>query len=334
MLQQEQKDKFRELLQRKNQDKLYSRYKRIESEAKICDLSFSGSKLITAQDIDVVIYHFDQEKLIQNETIQNLHKYLIYSVCFSKSGNWFFTAGYETIIKLWEKKDNNWKCSQILNSHKDSVLILLMTTDEKQLFSRSRDKTIKIWGKQDEIWQCQRTIQASSGIVESLCINPQNNMLSFGCKNNLLIWHNTIQNKWRKYQAIVSAHTQLIESVCFISDGSQLASGANDIKLWKIFTDNLQYRLTQVIAPLGNVSIMEFNDKLQFLFAVTNKKFIQIWKVEDYSNLNLQQTIQVQKSEIFYEEDQFYESIGVSENGNYVILKDNYNDYLDIWQLK
>ncbi|CAD8174472.1 unnamed protein product [Paramecium pentaurelia] len=331
MLQKEYR--FKHILEKRNKEKVYSRYRKIETEAKICDLAFNDQKLITAHDMDLAIYHLDQQNHLQKELIENLHTYLIYAVCFSKCGQWFLTAGYEKIIKLWQKEDNQWKCIQVLNGHKDSVIVLQMTSDEKQLFSRSRDKTIKIWQKQDEIWKCTQSIQATSGIVDSLCISPQENIFSFGCKNNLLIWYNSYQNKWKKYQAIVSAHTQLIESVCFIQNGLQIASGANDIKLWKKSIENQQYRLTQIITPLGNVSLMEYNDYNSLLIVVANKKFVQIWKVDDNANIINQQTIQVEKSDIFQEEDQFYEAICVSQNGQYLALTDNYNDYVDLWKL-
>ncbi|CAD8205502.1 unnamed protein product [Paramecium octaurelia] len=333
MIQKEQQDKFKEFLEKRNKGKLYSRYKQIETEAKICDLAFDDQNLIAAHDVDIAIYHIDQKNQLQSELIENLHSYLLYSICFSKSNNMFFTAGYEKEIKLWQKQDNQWKCIQVLNGHKDSVIILLLNKDENQLFSRSRDKTIKIWQKQDVIWNCVQTIQAPSGIVDSLCISPSGNTLSFGCKNNLFIWYQTNLNKWRKYQAIISAHTQLIESVCFIQDDAQIASGANDIKLWKKCAVNQQYRLTQIISTLGNVSIMEYNNFNSLLIAVTNKKFVQIWKAEDDSNFSHKQTIQVEKSDIFYEETQFYEVVTMSQNGQFLALKDNYNDYVDIWKL-
>src|SRR5262249_15615578 len=112
---------------------------------------------------------------------------------------------------------------------------LLFTPDSKTLIeAEGTNGTIHLWNTTS--WKLTATLPSGSGVVTSLALSPDGQILASSCggEPRILLWD--LAHRRLAPNPIMEANTGAITSLSFTPDGRTLASGTFDgpIKLWNV----------------------------------------------------------------------------------------------------
>lgn len=188
------------------------------------------------------------------------HRDILFDAEFSPDGKWIATAGYDRVIRLWER--NTGKLVRDIPGHNGAVFDLAFSPDSRLLASASGDETGKIWrvdtGKRLD------TLNQPSGEQFAITFTPDGKeILAAGADNRIRMWRVVSRDKPRINPLIQArfAHEDEIVSLAITADGKWLASSSADrtVKLWKlpmltqarVFPDQSDLVSSLAFSPVG-----------------------------------------------------------------------------------
>ncbi|WP_236622090.1 c-type cytochrome domain-containing protein [Novipirellula maiorica] len=113
------------------------------------------------------------------------HRDVLYSAVFSPDGKWVATAGYDRVIKLWNR--DTAAVTHELSGHNGAIYDLAFSHDSKVLVSASADATIKVWN----VERGTRLDTLSQGEGEMLAVDftvDGKYIVACGADNRLRVW--------------------------------------------------------------------------------------------------------------------------------------------------
>ena len=153
-------------------------------------------------------------------------------VALSPDGSLAATGGQDGAIFLWDVASGQEAFRLI--AHLEEVSTLLFTADGKRLYSAGADQTVRFWdtktGKQ------QRCFDRQSN--RALALSPDGSLALSGgpYDGKLRLFHPTTGKEVKR----VAGHTNFIQSLAFVADGTQAVSMSLDrtVRLWGMPTGN------------------------------------------------------------------------------------------------
>lgn len=222
--------------------------------------------------------------------VQTGHISDVMAVAFSPDGRLLATAGFGTVIKLWEVATGRELRS--LNDHtgvtirgsNQSILAgpelinaLAFSPDGKTLASGGIDKTIKLWSV--ETGQVIHNITGFSGMINSVAFSPDGKLLASGSADNFIKLFDVATRR------NVRTLPRQAFSVAFSRDGKLLASGGADhqIRLWNVDT-GLEVR--SLSGHTDHVKLVAFSPDGRLLASESNDDTVRLWDVAIWRNRN------------------------------------------------
>jgi len=148
------------------------------------------------------------------------HQRQVSSVHFSPDGKRIVSGSWDSTVRVWDPSTGEQLCQ--LTGHQKHVSSVHFSPDGKRLVSGSWDKTVMVWDPSTGEQLCRLRVDS---MVFCLSYAPSGDMLAVGdCDGNIHFFN----AQGEKLQSPVRGHSAVVRSVCFSSDGKQLASGSED----------------------------------------------------------------------------------------------------------
>ena len=150
------------------------------------------------------------------------------SVAFSKDGKQIFSAGYDGLIREWERPGG--RLLRTFNGTRGTLWTMDVSPDGTKLAAAGEDAVVRIWDLDSDA--PPRELRAHSRNIWRIRFSPDGKHLASGSFDNKVLLWDVGSGRLMK---TLSGHTQAIVGLDYSPDGSRLASGADDstIRLWR-----------------------------------------------------------------------------------------------------
>jgi WD40 repeat protein len=150
------------------------------------------------------------------------------SVAFSKDGKQVFSAGYDGLVREWERPGG--RLLRTFNGAKGALWTMDVSPDGKQLAAAGEDAVIRIWSL-DSVAP-PRELRGHARNIWSVRFSPDGKQLASGSFDNSVRLWDVSSGRAAK---VLAGHTQAIVGLDYSPDGTQLATGADDstIRIWR-----------------------------------------------------------------------------------------------------
>ena len=178
------------------------------------------------------------------------------------------------------------KITHRLRHHIRPVFDIKSSQKKGELLVASEDGTVSIWNLKD--LGLLHSIRVSNDTVRCITINPAEDRVAFGCRDNRIIVYDMEDYSLNK---ALTGHTMAVFSLQYAPNGEYLVSGSRDaqVKIW----DNKTYTLIKNIpAHLFAVNHIVFHPSLPYFATASMDKSIKIWDAADFK---LRKTISREK---------------------------------------
>ena len=160
---------------------------------------------------------------------------ILYDAEFSPDGTIVATAGYDRVIRLWERSTA--KLIRAIDIHKGAIFDLAFSPDGKVLASASADSTVKLWRVADG--ERLDTLNQPLGEQTAVIFTPDGqHIVSGGADKRIHLWRFVSREKPELNPLLVArfAHESAITGIALSADGKSLISSAEDrsLKVWSL----------------------------------------------------------------------------------------------------
>lgn len=207
---------------------------------KVTSIQFNrdGMRLAAATGIagisgSALIWNLDEPgtKLI----LEGGHRDLVYAVRWSPDGKLLATAGYDSLIVLWDAQSG--KQLRTFSGHNGAVFDVAFSPDGTLLASASGDQTIKVWLVKDGTRL--DTLKEPQGEQFSVAFTPDGNaIIGAGADRRIRLWKLKSREKAEINPMLESrfAHEATINALSILPSGDRLVSTALDrtLKTWSL----------------------------------------------------------------------------------------------------
>jgi centriolar protein POC1 len=170
------------------------------------------------------------------------------------------------------------KITHRLRHHVKPIFDIKSSSKKNELLAASEDGTVSVWSL--ESLKLLHTIKVSDDTVRCIAINPNQDRIAFGCRDNRVMIYDL--EDYSLIKALIG-HTMAVFSLQY--------SGSRDaqLKIW----DNKTYTLIQNIpAHLFAINSIAFHPALPYFATGSMDKTIKIWDATDFK---LRRTISREK---------------------------------------
>eukprot|EP00347_Sterkiella_histriomuscorum_P007142 403350108 len=176
-----------------------------------------------------------------SQTVQLIgHQGEIYTVKFSRDGDYLASAGYDRLIYFWDVFDPECKNFGVLKGHSNAILDLVWGQDNTRVYTASSDRQIFVWDTED--FQRVRKLKGHTAVVNSVdCQKIGSEILVSGSDDySVKLWdarvRNHISSYELNYQITSVCHTDTVTGISLSKNGNFLVSNSmdNTVKVWDI----------------------------------------------------------------------------------------------------
>ncbi|CAD8066614.1 unnamed protein product [Paramecium primaurelia] len=192
-------------------------------------------------------------------------------------------AGSNSLINIFELKQETNKLLQILNEHQNAIFTLNFMNKSNSIISGSCDQSIKIWNRNQQLqWYCQQTLQGHSSFIYCLILNQNQDLIISGSDDTTIkFWIN--KNGWNCSQTI-AVHTSNVSGLSLNNTQKQLISCGDD-KLILIIEnlDSIQCKwnvIQQIRLEQSGYRLCFLNDNI-FAFQPNSSKSMYLYEVDN-----------------------------------------------------
>lgn len=163
------------------------------------------------------------------------------------------------------------KITAVFNHHKLPVFALNSVPHKKELLAASEDGTVSVVDLLT--FNSLYNFKVSSQTIRCVAISPDQRLVAFGCKDNMIYIYNIDDYS---YVTQLAGHTHPVTSLEFSPDGKHLLSGGRDAKLniWDCGNFSLK---ESIVAHMFAVYDIKFHPTLPYFATSSQDKSIKIW---------------------------------------------------------
>ncbi|KAF9924567.1 U3 snoRNP protein [Linnemannia zychae] len=238
----------------------------------ITPITFSPfSELLLFGDVngDLRTFEYTKNTSITTSPI-HAHDDQIFSIECSKDGKHFATAGYDTIIKIWDA--SSFSIVQELIGHGDVVTSVAFSPDSKWLLSGSSDSTIRLWDVNSG--QLTRIIDIFDDTISKIRFTSEGKRFAYSSANDNIVRIQSMENE--TWDLELRGNSEGIASIDFSPNNIYIISccEAGAIQIWDSHSGRLEATLDGHSDYILSISYMECGDRA---VSCSLDKTIRVW---------------------------------------------------------
>lgn len=271
-----------------------------------------GTTLFYSASTDGNVFQWDiqhPEKeltaVVSNNTINSV-------LSVSPDSRWLACGTNNIGIQLLDLTSNNFKLQNLKGHEGKKIKSVAFFPNSKNLVSSGTDKKVLLWdiqtGKSETIWE-------QDGIVQSLSVSPDGNVIAACTKDGRII---LLSGKnWENVRELFNEENNPVNVVQFNHAGNILISGDQDgnVKLWNWKDMELIKSLRGHTARIVDIKFSP--DDKQIATASTDGT-IQIWEADDLESLPV----------VFRDSEGYVLTVAFSPDGKKLVAGSNKEDLL------
>ena len=303
---------------------------RLSFEDYVCFSLRKKNELFHRKYINKILYYDSMNSLIKNDD--------------RKNNNFFFTGGYDSIIKLWENNHSiNLKLLYNFEHHINSITDLEISNENNFLFSSSYDKSICLWDlnsltdSQNSLGEdIEKTI--TPRYIFSSCHNNVISCLKYDNKNDILyssdfdgkickIDLNKDNHQLIKDEEIFTKDYQ-INSIDLYNEGKNLITNfENEISLIDLNGNSM---INTLNAHNSQIKKIKINSNYTKFISFDENNIINLWDIGEQKLITSIEKLQNKKISCLYIYKDFNNLLLGLENGqilNFNISKNTFSSF-------
>eukprot|EP00347_Sterkiella_histriomuscorum_P017852 403347727 len=218
-----------------------------------------------------------QGKRLMSQTVQLIgHQGEIYTVKFSRDGDYLASAGYDRLIYFWDVFDPECKNFGVLKGHSNAILDLVWGQDNTRVYTASSDRQIFVWDTED--FQRVRKLKGHTAVVNSVdCQKIGSEILVSGSDDySVKLWDARVRNHISSYEL-----NYQITSVCFNNTNDYVFFGGldNTIKALNLRKNAIEFALLGHTDTVTGISLSKNGN---FLVSNSMDNTVKVWDIRPY----------------------------------------------------
>ncbi|KAL5961726.1 WD repeat-containing protein 48 [Taenia solium] len=193
-----------------------------------------------------------------------------------------YTAGRDSVIRVWDTKRQSDPYLQSMEHHADWVNDIVLCCDGEYLISASNDTTVKVWNARTGF--CMSTLPTHKDYVLVLAYaQHKEEVASAGLDHAIFLWDvNTLRNLTPKNNTVTTSsfsdEKDSIYSLAMDPAGSLLVAGSPD-KLIRIWDPRTCQPIGQLRGHTDNVRALLIRPDTQEILSGSSDGTIKLWSV-------------------------------------------------------
>ncbi len=147
---------------------------------------------------------------------------------FSSDGRYLFTAGNDRRLACFDLQEAGLMVWEQPESHDDAVLAAALSPDGRTLVTGGQDRVVRVWDAQTGTAQGKLLGHRDPIFALAFCSNGSR-VASFS-DNDLRLWNIDVARDL----TIMRGHTGFVRTMAMSPDGSLLASGGAELRIWDV----------------------------------------------------------------------------------------------------
>lgn len=188
------------------------------------------------------------------------HSKEVYSIAFSSDGSQVITASADGAARIWDALTGT--CLQTLNADAGPVLYGALSGNKKTALTAGRDGSARLWDARTKTvlhtFTPARSVGRSgkppSDYPNTAVFSPDaRHVLTADTNHQAYLW----DVKTGQMEAVLSGHTDSVQSACFSHDGKRIVTASRDqtLRLWDVQAVLQAGRSKQTPVPLFHINV-------------------------------------------------------------------------------
>ncbi|MFD0792204.1 WD40 repeat domain-containing protein [Mucilaginibacter litoreus] len=168
------------------------------------------------------------------------------------------------------------KITHRLRKHIKPVFDIKSSSKKGELLVASEDSSVSVWNL--STLELLHTIQVSHDTIRCIAIDPLQEKVAFGCRDNKVMVYDL--NDYSPVKALIG-HTMAVFSLQYSPNGQYLISGSRDaqLKIWDVKSYSL---IKNIPAHMFAVNHILFHPTRPYFATASMDKSIKIWGADDF----------------------------------------------------
>lgn len=221
------------------------------------------------------------------ELISVLENPGIYDIVFSPDGKTIASPGWDGrdrfgFIKLWNVIDGNLVRTFTENKN-ETIYSVAFSPDGDVIAGGSSDKTIKLWRISNG--KLLRILKGHEKEDRSITFSPDGKIIASGSMDGTTkLW---CVSDGKLLQFLKEQGDDHVFSVTFSADGVVLATGGNNVNIWRVGDGELLHTLSGPEGRFKYVNSIVFSPDGQHIASANGDRTIKIWRTSNWELLNV-----------------------------------------------
>ncbi|XP_043462257.1 WD repeat-containing protein 48 [Leptopilina heterotoma] len=223
-----------------------------------------------------------QVSMVIRDEVERKHRAGVNSLQYDPNLHRLYSAGRDSIIRMWNCTNMNDPYIQSLEHHTDWVNDIVLCCGGKNLISASSDTTVKVWSAHKGF--CMSTLRTHKDYVKSLAYaKDKEQVASAGLDRAIFLWDvNTLTALTASNNTVttssLSGNKDSIYSLAMNPSGSVIVSGSTEkvLRVWDPRTCN---KLMKLRGHTDNIKALVLNKDGTQCLSASSDGTIKLWSL-------------------------------------------------------
>ena len=219
--------------------------------------------------------------VIRNK-IEKYHRSGVNALQFDSNSNRLYTAGRDSIIRIWNVDNPEEPYVQSMEHHTDWCNDIVLCSGGNNLISASSDNTVKVWNACKGF--CMSTLRTHKDYVKALAYAKDiDQVASAGLDRNIFLWDvNTLTALTASNNTVTTSslngNKDSIYSLAMNSNGTLIASGSTEKKI-RLFDPRTTQKLMKLKGHSDNVRALMLNRDGTQCLSASSDGTVRLWSI-------------------------------------------------------